>query len=38
LELGCVAAIDANGQTTWIVDVHRDNGKRFVALRFLNAE
>ena len=29
--LGCVSAIDANGRTTWIVDAHRDNGKRFVA-------
>ena len=27
---GCVSAIDSNGQTIWIVDAHRDNGKRFV--------
>jgi hypothetical protein len=28
--LGWVSAIDSNGQTIWIVDAHRDNGKRFV--------
>jgi len=28
--LGCIAAIDSNGQTIWIVDAHRDDGKRFV--------
>jgi hypothetical protein len=28
--LGWVSAIDSNGRTIWIVDVHRDNGKRFV--------
>jgi hypothetical protein len=22
--------VDANGRTIWIVDAHRDNGKRFV--------
>jgi hypothetical protein len=27
---GCVSAIDSNGQTIWIVDAHRDNGKRYV--------
>jgi hypothetical protein len=27
---GCVSAIDSNGQTIWIVDPHRDNGKRSV--------
>jgi hypothetical protein len=27
----CVSAIDSEGQTTWIVDAHRDDGKRFVA-------
>ena len=27
---GCVSAIDRNGRTTWIVDAHRDDGKRFV--------
>jgi hypothetical protein len=30
LELGCVSAIDANGQTIWIADAHRGDGKRFV--------
>ena len=28
--LGYVSAIDSNGRTIWIVDAHRDNGKRFV--------
>jgi hypothetical protein len=28
--LGYVSAIDSNGQTIWIADAHRDNGKRFV--------
>jgi hypothetical protein len=28
---GCISAIDSNGRTIWIVDAHRDNGKRFVA-------
>ena len=28
---GCIAAIDSDGRTIWIVDAHRDNGKRFVA-------
>jgi hypothetical protein len=28
--LGWVSAIDSNGRTIWIVDAHRDNGKRFV--------
>jgi hypothetical protein len=28
--LGCVSAIDTHGRTIWIVDAHRDNGKRFV--------
>jgi len=27
---GCVSAIDSSGRTIWIVDGHRDNGKRFV--------
>jgi len=27
---GCVSAVDSNGRTIWIVDAHRDNGKRFV--------
>jgi hypothetical protein len=30
LELGCVSAIDSRGQTIWIADAHRDDGKRFV--------
>jgi hypothetical protein len=25
---GCVSAIDSNGQTIWIADAHRDDGKR----------
>jgi hypothetical protein len=28
--LGWVSAIDSEGRTRWIVDTHRDNGKRFV--------
>jgi hypothetical protein len=28
--LGWVSAIDLNGRTIWIVDAHRDDGKRFV--------
>jgi len=27
---GCISAIDCNGRTIWIVDAHRDDGKRFV--------
>jgi hypothetical protein len=27
---GCVSAIDSNGRTIWIVDAHRDTGRRFV--------
>jgi hypothetical protein len=27
---GCVSAIDSNGRTIWIVDAHRDDGKRLV--------
>jgi hypothetical protein len=27
---GCISAIDSEGRTIWIVDAHRDNGKRFV--------
>jgi hypothetical protein len=27
---GCVAAIDSNGRTIWIVDAHCDDAKRFV--------
>jgi hypothetical protein len=28
--LGWVSALDSEGRTIWIVDAHRDNGKRFV--------
>ena len=28
--LGYVSAIDSEGQTIWIVDAHRDDGKRFI--------
>jgi len=27
---GCVSALDSRGRTIWIVDAHRDDGKRFV--------
>jgi hypothetical protein len=27
---GCVSAIDSEGRTLWIVDAHRDDGKRVV--------
>jgi hypothetical protein len=27
---GCVSALDSRGRTIWVVDGHRDNGKRFV--------
>jgi hypothetical protein len=27
---GCVSAVDSCGRTIWIVDAHRDNGKRLV--------
>jgi hypothetical protein len=27
---GCVSAIDSNGRTIFVVDAHRDDGKRFV--------
>ena len=29
MELGCVAAVDSDGRTIWIVDAHRD-GKCFI--------
>ena len=29
--LGWVSAFDLKGRTIWIVDAHRDTGKRFVA-------
>jgi len=28
--LGWVSAIDSRGQTIWIVDAHRDDGRRFI--------
>jgi hypothetical protein len=28
--LGWVSVLDSEGRTTWIVDGHRDNGKRYV--------
>ena len=28
--LGWVSAVDSTGRTIWIVDAHRDDGKRFV--------
>jgi hypothetical protein len=27
---GCVSAVDRDGRTIWIVDAHRDKGKRFI--------
>jgi len=30
LSWGCVSAIDPEGRTIWIVDAHRDDGKRFI--------
>jgi hypothetical protein len=27
---GCVLAINSNGRTIWIVDAHRDEGRRFI--------
>jgi hypothetical protein len=27
---GCVSALDREGRTIWIVDAHRDDGKRYV--------
>ena len=29
--LGWVSAIDCEGRTIWIVDAHRDDGRRFLA-------
>ena len=28
--LGYVSAVDSNGRTIWIVDAHRDDGRRFI--------
>jgi hypothetical protein len=30
--LGWVSAIDSEGRTIWIVDAHRDDGKRFTVI------
>jgi hypothetical protein len=27
---GCVSALDSRGQTIWIVDAHRGDGRRFI--------
>jgi hypothetical protein len=27
---GCISAVDSNGQTIFVADAHRDDGKRFV--------
>ena len=27
---GCASAVDSNGRTIWIVDAHRDDGRRFI--------
>ena len=27
---GCVSAIDSSARTIWIVDAHRDDGRRFI--------
>jgi hypothetical protein len=27
---GCVSALDREGRTIWIVDAHRDDGRRFI--------
>jgi len=27
---GCVSTVDCKARTIWIVDAHRDDGKRFV--------
>jgi hypothetical protein len=29
--LGWVSAVDREGRTIWIVDAHREDGKRFIA-------
>jgi hypothetical protein len=28
--LGWVSAVDSEGRTIWVVDAHRDDGKRFI--------
>jgi hypothetical protein len=30
LSLGWVSAVDFQGRTIWIVDAHRDDGRRFI--------
>ena len=27
---GCVSAVDSRGRSIWIVDAHRDDGRRFI--------
>ena len=27
---GCVSTVDSNGQTIFVANAHRDNGKRFI--------
>jgi hypothetical protein len=27
---GCVSTVDSNGQTIFVADAHRDNGKQFI--------
>jgi hypothetical protein len=35
---GCVATVDSNGQTIFVPDAHRDNGKRFIVTATKNGE
>jgi hypothetical protein len=30
MELGLRSAVDSEGRTIWIVDAHRDDGRRFI--------
>ena len=30
MEFGLGSAVDSEGRTIWIVDAHRDDGKRFI--------
>jgi hypothetical protein len=34
---GCVATVDSNGQTIFVADAHRDNGKRFGCVRMVES-
>jgi hypothetical protein len=27
---GCVSVVDSEGRTIWVVDAHRDDGRRFI--------